>query len=235
MTLKELEEKYPALKEYTKQMPPDIRSRCTVRTHAAGSIIHQKDMELTCFGIIVSGETRVINEFENGNVYMIERNKAVDFIGEVTILAGMEKTSVTIEAATPVTAAYISRQDAERWLKEDMNILSLVGRRIAYKLYRSSYSKGTRLFYPPSYMLLDYLVKYGNYVGFGGPASPPFIIISKTRQLLQEELGINVKTLNRTIRQLKEEGFLGVEKGKITFDLEQRKKAVSWLEAARWK
>ena len=179
MTLKELEEKYPALKEYTKQMPPDIRSRCTVRTHAAGSIIHQKDIELTCFGIIVSGETRVINEFENGNVYMIERNKAVDFIGEVTILAGMLKTSVTIEAVTSVTAAYISRQDAERWLKEDMNILSLVGRRIAYKLYRSSYSKGTRLFYPPSYMLLDYLVKYGNHVGFGGPASPPFIIISR--------------------------------------------------------
>nr|WP_296036409.1 Crp/Fnr family transcriptional regulator [uncultured Enterocloster sp.] len=235
MTLKELEERYPALKEYTKQMPPDIRSRCTVRTHAAGSIIHQKDIELTCFGIIVSGETRVINEFENGNVYMIERNKAVDFIGEVTILAGMLKTSVTIEAVTSVTAAYISRQDAERWLKEDMNILSLVGRRIAYKLYRSSYSKGTRLFYPPSYMLLDYLVRYGNHVGFGGPASPPFIIISKTRQLLQEELGINVKTLNRTIRQLKDEGFLGVEKGKITFDLEQRKKAVSWLEAARWK
>ena len=235
MTLKELEERYPALKEYTKQMPPDIRSRCTVRTHAAGSIIHQKDIELTCFGIIVSGETRVINEFENGNVYMIERNKAVDFIGEVTILAGMLKTSVTIEAVTSVTAAYISRRDAERWLKEDMNILSLVGRRIAYKLYRSSYSKGTRLFYPPSYMLLDYLVKYGNHVGFGGPASPPFIIISKTRQLLQEELGINVKTLNRTIRQLKDEGFLGVEKGKITFDLEQRKKAVSWLEAARWK
>ena len=73
MTLKELEEKYPALKEYTKQMPPDIRSRCTVRTHAAGSIIHQKDIELTCFGIIVSGETRVINEFENGNVYIANR------------------------------------------------------------------------------------------------------------------------------------------------------------------
>lgn len=46
MTLTELEEKVPALKEYTKTMPPEIRSRCTVRTHAAGSIIHQKDMEL---------------------------------------------------------------------------------------------------------------------------------------------------------------------------------------------
>ena len=33
---------------------------------------------------------------ENGNVYMIERNQDIDLIGEVTILAGMEKTSVTI-------------------------------------------------------------------------------------------------------------------------------------------
>ena len=75
MTLTELEEKVPALKEYTKTMPPEIRSRCTVRTHAAGSIIHQKDMELNYFGIVAAGENRVINEFENGNVYMIEATR----------------------------------------------------------------------------------------------------------------------------------------------------------------
>ena len=84
MTLTELEAAAPALKEYTKNMPEDIRSRCTVRTHAAGSIIHQKNMELGYFGIVAKGENRVINEFENGNVYMIESNKAIDFIGEVT-------------------------------------------------------------------------------------------------------------------------------------------------------
>ena len=44
MTLTELEAAVPALKEYTKNMPEDIRSRCTVRTHAAGSIIHQKNI-----------------------------------------------------------------------------------------------------------------------------------------------------------------------------------------------
>ena len=116
MTLTELEEKVPALKEYTKTMPPEIRSRCTVRTHAAGSIIHQKDMELNYFGIVAAGENRVINEFENGNVYMIEGNKAIDFIGEVTILAGMPRTSVTIEAVTDNVVAYISRRDAQQWL-----------------------------------------------------------------------------------------------------------------------
>ena len=63
MTLTQLEEQVPALKEYTKNMPEDIRNRCTVRTHPAGSIIHQKDMELGYFGIVVLGENRVINEF----------------------------------------------------------------------------------------------------------------------------------------------------------------------------
>ena len=160
MTLTELEAAAPALKEYTKNMPEDIRSRCTVRTHAAGSIIHQKNMELGYFGIVAKGENRVINEFENGNVYMIESNKAIDFIGEVTILAGMSHTSVTIEAVTDNVVAYISRRDAERWLASDINILNLAARHTAFKLYRSSYNNGAKLFYPPSYLLLDYMVKY---------------------------------------------------------------------------
>ena len=77
------------------------------------------------FGIVAQGENRVINELENGNVYMIERNKAIDFIGEVTLLADLPKTSVTIEAVTDNVVAYVSLKDAKRWLREDMNILRL--------------------------------------------------------------------------------------------------------------
>ncbi|WP_138306452.1 MULTISPECIES: Crp/Fnr family transcriptional regulator [unclassified Clostridium] len=233
MTLTELEAAVPALKEYTKNMPEDIRSRCTVRTHAAGSIIHQKNMELGYFGIVAKGENRVINEFENGNVYMIESNKAIDFIGEVTILAGMSRTSVTIEAVTDNVVAYISRKDAERWLASDMNILHLTARHTAFKLYRSSYNNGAKLFYPPSYLLLDYMVKYGRQSGMESSRPPKTITVLRTRQMLQEEIGVNVKTLNRTIRQLKEEGFFSLCKGKITFTREQYGMAMEWLEAAK--
>lgn len=233
MTLTELEGAAPALKEYTKNMPEDIRSRCTVRTHAAGSIIHQKNMELGYFGIVAKGENRVINEFENGNVYMIESNKAIDFIGEVTILAGMSHTSVTIEAVTDNVVAYISRRDAERWLASDMNILSLAARHTAFKLYRSSYNNGAKLFYPPSYLLLDYMVKYGRQNGMESSRVPSSVTVLRTRQMLQEEIGVNVKTLNRTIRQLKEEGFFSLCKGKITFTREQYETAIEWLEAEK--
>ena len=233
MTLTKLEQAVPALKEYTKHMPEDIRSRCTVRIHKAGSIIHQKNMELEHFGIVAMGENRVINEFENGSVYMIEGNRAIDFIGEVTILAGMRHTSVTIEALTDNVVAYISRKDAERWLACDQNILGLAARHTAFKLYRSSYDNGAKLFYPPSYLLLDYLVRFEREKGMESECPPKSLTVTCTRQMLQEEIGVGVKTLNRAVRQLKEEGFFELLKGKITFNREQYKRALLWLEEAK--
>ena len=233
MTLTKLEQAVPALKEYTKHMPEDIRSRCTVRIHKAGSIIHQKNMELEHFGIVAMGENRVINEFENGSVYMIEGNRAIDFIGEVTILAGMRHTSVTIEALTDNVVAYISRKDAERWPACDQNILGLAARHTAFKLYRSSYDNGAKLFYPPSYLLLDYLVRFGREKGMESECPPKSLTVTRTRQMLQEEIGVGVKTLNRAVRQLKEEGFFELLKGKITFNREQYKRALLWLEEAK--
>lgn len=52
------------------------------------------------------------------------------------------------------------------------------------------------------------------------------IIIKKTRQQLYEDLcGITVKTLNRTIKKLEEDRVISVEKGKITMNLEEYKRA----------
>lgn len=235
MTLQELEKQVPDLVPYTGTMPADIRGRCTVRRHPAGSIIHQKNTKLDYFGIVAQGENRVVNEFENGSIYQIESNKAIDFIGEVTILAGMANTSVTIEAVTENLVVYLSRRDAESWLNQDMNILRRTAAHTAFKLYRSSYNNGVRLFYPPGYLLLDYIVKYGNHRLSAPLSDRQVFTIHQTRQQLQEELGVNVKTLNRTIRQLKDDGFISVCKGKITVSGEQLARAAVWLGEAHHK
>lgn len=96
---------------------------------------------------------------------MIEKNKPIDFVGEVTILAGMEKTSVTIETLTETTVVYFSRKDFEDWIVKDIQLLRLVAHKIAYKLYRSSYNRGARLFYPPNFLLLDYILKQAAHLG----------------------------------------------------------------------
>lgn len=218
MSLEELINEVPGLEEYFRHMPEELWSRYTIRVYPPGTIIHQKDFKLENFGIIAKGEHRVINEFENGNVFMIEKNEPIDFVGEVTILAGMEKTSVTIETLTETTVIYFSRKDFEDWISKDINFLRLVSHKIAYKLYRSSYNRGARLFYPPNFILLDYVLKQASLLHIKSKGS---IIISKTRQELYEECGITVKTINRTIKKLKDDGVISLNKGKISMDLEQ--------------
>lgn len=210
--LETLIETYPRIAPYLEHMPNEMKTRFTVRVYAAGSIIHQKYHSLSEFGIICDGDTRVINEFENGNVYMIEKNEPVDFIGEVTILAGMGETSVTIEALTPCTVMMFTRKDFEEWIAQDIHFLRLVASRVAFKLYRSSYNNGAKLFYPPNFLILDYILKYVRENGF---EEGDFVLLKKTRQDLNEELGITVKTINRTVQKLKESGIISLSKGKI--------------------
>ena len=132
MTLEELIEEVPALVPYFEHMPEELHNRYTIRVYPPGTIIHQKDYKLEKFGIIAKGEHRVINEFQNGNVFMIEKNEPIDFVGEVTILAGMEKTSVTIETLTETTVVYFPRKDFEDWIVKDIQLLRLVAHKIAY-------------------------------------------------------------------------------------------------------
>ena len=218
MNLKELTEEVPGLKEYLRNMPEELNHRHTIRVYPPGTIIHQKDFKLDYFGIIAKGEHRVINEFQNGNVYMIEKNEPIDFVGEVTILAGMEKTSVTIETLTETTVIYFRRKDFEDWIEKDIHFLRLVAGKVAFKLYRSSYNRGARLFYPPQFILLDYILKYAAAEGIDSRSQ---ITVKRTRQQLDEECGVTVKTLNRTIKRLEEDGLVTMCRGKMTMTQEQ--------------
>ena len=237
MTIKDLEKEIPGLTEYTKTMPEEIRKKAFVKVYPPGKLIHQKDCELQFFGIVAKGENRVINEFENGKIYMIETNRAIDFIGEVTILAEMPRTSVTIEAVTECTVIYISRKDAETWIRNDQHILRLMARRTAFKLYRSSYNNGLKLYYPPTFLLADYLVRA--YEGSLSeqtdtifPENGAFIL-QKIRERLSEDLGMNIKTLDRTIRSMQKNGYFNLTKGKISFGYEEYIKMKEFITTAK--
>lgn len=237
MTLSELEKEVPELTDYTGTMPDQIRQLARVKIHPPGGLIHQKDCELKYLGIVAKGENRVINEFENGKIYMIETNQAIDFIGEVALLANKPEASVTIEALSANTVVYIPRKDAEKWVNSDTHILRKMAERTAFKLYRSSYNNGLKLYYPPMFLLADYLVRlYGQIFPEASSgkikASRPFTL-QKTRERIGEELGMNTKTLDRTIRSMNKDGFFSLVKGKITFGSEEYLRMMEYLSTAK--
>lgn len=212
MSLEELLIKVPELHPYIENMPASIKDKYVIKAIPEGTVVHQKNYELNYFAIVCTGEHRVINEFENGNIFMIEKNEPIDFIGEVTILAGMPTTSVTIETLTDCIVLQMPRKDFEYWITVDNQFLRLVSQKVALKLYRSSYNRGAKLFYPAIFFLIEYVVQYAKMENIQKGQK---ITIHKTREVLAEELCMTTKTLNRSVKKLKEQELISIHKGKI--------------------
>lgn len=222
MRFAQLLELSPGLGDFAARIPEDLDGQFQLKTYPAHGLIHQKDSPLERIGILLRGTFRVINEFENGGVLMIEVNEAVSFIGEVTLLAGAPTTSVTIEAVTECLVAFLPAETFDAWLQRDIRLLRAVSRHVAAKLYRSSYSRGERLFYSAKYVLLKYLVRQAEERGC--PAAER-VVLNKTRRQISEEAGLTVKTINRTLAQFARDGVLSIERGKAAFSAGQYRRA----------
>jgi len=229
MKIEDLEKINPDFKFFTENMPDYVKSRYTIRTCDTGELITSKGEALDKFGIVVNGQTRVVNEFENGNIYMIESNPAIDYIGEVTILANQQLTSVSIEASKPCIIFFVPRKYAEKWIYEDSALLKRLAQRVANKLYCSSRENGMKFFYPADYIFIDYLVKKASKINWQKAKS---MKIEDTRTKIAEELGMNIKTLNRTISKLKDKEVFSLEKGKIIVTQKNIQNALIQLEGS---
>ncbi len=218
MDFEELLRISPGLAELTVNMPEQLKTSFTLRRFAPNTIIHQKNTELTNFGIVCQGQHRVINEFENGNIFMIEKNSAISFIGEVTLLAGYTHSSVTIETITECLVMFISLAGFEAWISADNTFLRRVTQDISRKLYSASYSRGERQYYSVRYLVLRYLLEHAH---AGLARGKQEVLIRQTRQQMAEEIGLTTKTLNRTLKELRESGLLDIQKGKVAISAGQ--------------
>lgn len=222
MRYDELLELAPGLRDFTGRIPEELDGQFQLRTYPAHTLIHQKDSPLERIGVLLRGTFRVVNEFENGNVFMIETNDAVSFIGEVTLLAEAATTSVTIETVTDCLVAFLPVETFDRWLRQDIGLLRAVSRHVAAKLYCSSYSRGERLFYSAKYVLLKYLVRQAEEQGVRTAGQ---VVLNKTRRQISEEVGMAEKTINRTLAQLVKDGVLSIQRGKAAFSAGQYHRA----------
>ncbi|MCF0237641.1 MAG: Crp/Fnr family transcriptional regulator, partial [Sphaerochaetaceae bacterium] len=211
----------PSLKDYCPSIPPENDGHFILRTIQKGSIVHKKDSPLENIGILLSGAFRVVNELENGNVFMIERNEPISFVGEVTLVAEAQTTSVTIEATEDCIVAFTSVKNFSSWLDNDPLFMKKIATHIAKKLYISSYYSGERLFYSSKYVLLKYLIETAS----GGNCR-----IEKTRREMSEETGLTEKTISRLISRFEEIGLVSLVRGKVSMTPEQVEKGQNLKE-----
>lgn len=227
MRFAELLQIAPELSRFTDSIPEELDGQFTLLSYGPHTLIHQKDSRLERIGILLKGSFRVVNEFENGNVFMIELNDAVSFTGEVTLLAGAATTSVTIETVSDCLVAFMPVAAFDAWLRRDIRLLRAVSEHVAAKLYCSSYNRGERLFYSAKYVLLKYLTQQADALGIRRTGR---VVLQKTRQEISEEVGMTVKTINRILTRFCRDGLLSIQRGKVALDTAQYRLAQQELK-----
>ena len=218
MRFAELLEIAPQFADFTRSIPEELDGQFVLRTFAPHVVVSQKDAKLETIGILLKGTFRVVNEFENGNVFMIEMNDAISFVGEVTLLARAATTSVTIETVTDCLVAFLPLETFDAWLNRDPVLLRALSEHVAAKLYCSSYNRGERLFYSAKYVLLKYITAETER---GGVRRSGKAVINKTRQQISEEVGMTVKTINRILNRFHKDGLISTERGKVVLSAAQ--------------
>ena len=102
----------------------------------------------------------------------------------------------------------IKREHFLQWMEQDFNVSLYIVRQLAQKLINTGMKMQSAVSYPLKYQVLLYIWKYISQ--YKTNCIPKLLIV--------EELGSNIRSINRILKQLAEEGMIVNLNGKIQVD-----------------
>ncbi|EJL24197.1 Crp/Fnr family transcriptional regulator [Brevibacillus sp. BC25] len=217
MQLSQLIKKYEKLGSMLTEIPSEIRDRFIVRKFPRDTVICKKDEVIRHVYIICAGTMRIVNEFDNGNIYAFTDTEPYTWIGDTELLAGVHRYDCTVESVTDCTTLQMSREDFLTCFESSHVFAKELARTIANKVHHRSSKIGENIFYPVLYNMASLLIQLAQENAVDNKAA----IILLKRQHMAERLGISIRSVNRAIKRLRENHYLSIAKGKIVIEPEQ--------------
>ena len=182
-----------------------------VITHLSkGTTLFYKGDVTTHAYFVVEGSLVVQNPHPSGETYLISHIEQGSFMCDLEIISEKLVNTTTLVANTDCTLLKFSSEQFLYALKKDHDFLFMVSNKLAEKMYRESYRLGDDLYKSAVDKLRGYLMRsYREY------SQNDQLTIQKTRQIISHEIGLSIKTVNRSVKRLKEQKRLTILAGKI--------------------
>lgn len=191
-----------------------------------GGILIQKGEKADCAYYIVSGKVYVQSEFLDGNVYQFSYLGKGAIVSDIEVLSGTYINAATLIVAEDMLALKIPIKLFAEELRTNLDFLYHVSTSMANKMYNSSYERGQNLLKKGIFKVVLYLIRCYEM----DELEEETVKIRKTRPVIASEIGISIKTLNRSIEQLHEKNQISIERGKITINEKQFQQLIDLAE-----
>jgi len=190
-------------------LPRPLGTRKVVNFKKDNVVFYKGDVTTHVY-LVVSGELAVQSSHANGNIYLISYLSAGSFLGDLEVISEELINATTLVAQTDCILLKFSASDFLNALTLDNDFLLLVSKKLAQKMYKECNRLGESLYKKGVDKLLIYLVK-----AYRENETENALIVVKTRQIIADEIGINVKTINRSVKYLLKQNSIELVKGKI--------------------
>lgn len=209
-------EQFAYLNEFLKNCPDEVMQSVQYIRIPEGHAILQAGTACEYVWIVIKGEVSGADIQMPGNVYSFLEYSDLNIIGDYEPFAGMPEFQKTIYAVSECEAFRIPSALYMKWISRDQSALFMRAGDFARTLAMEVSSERKYLLLNARDRLILYLVKnYGKWERDGN------CILKKTQNQLAECIGMNVRTVQRSMQRLEEEGFLLCKGGKICVSRKQ--------------
>lgn len=173
--------------------------------------------------IILYGELVVVNEFESGKVYEPVAIYNNDFVGVVEIVLDSEEFISTVSATTKVEYLKIPKETFKRWIKENSTMGYMVLESVCSNFSKNMTDAGEQIVLDSMYLLVSHIIKNSKH-----SVKDSIYFLDETRDKTAKRTGINIRTLYRYIKKLKQLNFISLSKKKIAFNEDMKEKLIDY-------
>ena len=160
---------------------------------------------------------QAIEERVAGEAFHFTEVSAIEIVGDFELFTRLPNRIITLTTLEKTRCLMIPAAHYLSWIKQDANGLFIRTKMLISQLVAQTRFERQNFFLDNQTRLLYFLYRE---CGKQKDLSFPFSIKS-TRQTMAGKLGCSVRTVNRTINALEEEGILKTEHGKVQIDRAQ--------------
>ena len=205
--------------------PQDVLDSLEVTKVPKGKSIMRSGTPCLYIYIILRGRAQGMEMHLEEKVYIFRSFTSGRILGELECFLDQPLYSATIQAVTLCTLARIPISLWRSWIRQDSSLLYSRAQNIIGELTRQLKDGRQYLFLSCYDRMILFLLEL-----FQTDDSPDGFVLKKTRPELAELLGFCIKTVNRTISQLQEDGLLSVRQGKIRLSPKQAKQMQEYCD-----
>lgn len=230
MTILEMLEKEADSKAFLSKIPKELREKAELITVPQGEAIAKKHEKIRYVYVLLKGQIKVVNNMPDGNSFSWLIMEPCTFIANLEMLTESETILSQVDATKECVLMRIDAALFQLFLRRDVDFLWLVSNDCAKKALRISYDISHVAYKSGTEKVIRYLLKE---IDQHPPGVGREAVLEKTRAVMATEIGMSVKTVNRSLARLEEEGRISIRSGKVAVSNRQLEQLRGiWVEVS---